>query len=76
MDEGAVRRLIAEELAVDLDQVDDRAEFRRDLGADSLDIVSLTMRVEEMLDVEVPDDEAESCQTVGDAMALLRQKIV
>ena len=44
------------------------ASFLDDLGADSLDIVELIMALEEELDIEIPDEEAEKITTVGDAV--------
>ena len=75
MDESA-RRLIAEHLGVASSRVVDGAAFR-DLGADSLDLVSLTMAFEEEFDLHIPDEQAEGCTTVADALALLdRQRHV
>ena len=75
MDEAKARRLIAEELGVEVGRVTDSASFAYDLGADSLDFVELTMRLEEAFDIAVTEDEAHSCACVGDAMALLRRKL-
>ena len=47
------------------------ASFIDDLGADSLDIVELVMAMEEEFDIEIPDDDAEQLQTIGDAIAYL-----
>ena len=66
--------LIAEELAVAPASVTDEADFRC-LGADSLDLVSMTMLLEERFDVAISPDEAECCTTVGAAMQLLRAKL-
>ena len=48
------------------------ASFIDDLGADSLDIVELVMAMEEAFDIEIPDDDAEKLQTIGDAVAYLQ----
>ena len=69
-----VRSLISDHLAVPIDAVRDDALFVDDLGADSLDMVELAMRFEDALDIAIGDDESEGCATVGDAIALLRQK--
>ncbi|MDB5697454.1 MAG: acyl carrier protein [Alphaproteobacteria bacterium] len=74
MDEDAVRGLIADHLGVSPALVLDPVEFRS-LGADSLDLVSLTMRLEEALDLEISDDQAERCLRVGDAMQLVRTSL-
>jgi acyl carrier protein len=75
MDWDLVRRLIAEQLAVEPDAVIDSASFRHDLGADSLDLVELTMVLEERLEVSIGDEESEGCFTVGDAFDLLQRKL-
>jgi acyl carrier protein len=74
MNEDRARRLIAEELGVAVARVTDDASFADDLGADSLDLVELTMRIEEAFDIAVSDDEALGCANVGDALTLLRRK--
>lgn len=76
MDADAARSLIADHLAVDIRAVRDEASFASDLGADSLDMVELAMRFEEALDISIPDDESEACATVGDALELIRGKIL
>ena len=60
--------LIAEKLGVEESEVTMEAKFIDDLGADSLDIVELVMDLEEEFDLEIPDEEAEKIQTVGDAV--------
>ena len=50
-----------------LEEVDGKAKFIEDLGADSLDIVELVMAMEEAFSVDIPDEEAESIRTVEDA---------
>src|SRR5438552_2425963 len=72
----AARALIADHLAVGLQAVRDDAVFATDLGADSLDMIELAMRFEEAFDIHIPDDETASCETVRDALALLRSKVV
>ncbi|MDH3298551.1 MAG: acyl carrier protein [Gemmatimonadota bacterium] len=68
-----VREIIADELGVELEKVSDGASFVEDLGADSLDTVELVMRFEEEFEVEIPDEDAEKMQTVGDAIRYLDQ---
>lgn len=76
MDVESARLLIADHLAVDIAVVRNDASFTTDLGADSLDMVELAMRFEEALNISIPDDESEACATVGDALDLIRSKIV
>ncbi|MEE8488557.1 MAG: acyl carrier protein [Gemmatimonadota bacterium] len=68
-----VREIIADELGVELEKVTNDASFVEDLGADSLDTVELVMRFEEEFEVEIPDDDAEKMQTVGNAIEYLSQ---
>jgi acyl carrier protein len=60
-----VRRIIAEQLMVELDEVTDDASFIEDLGADSLDTVEMIMEIEDEFGIEIPDEDAEKIQTVG-----------
>ena len=57
--EERVKKLICEQLGVKEDEVNDDASFVEDLGADSLDTVSLVMVLEEEFETEIPDEEAE-----------------
>ncbi len=63
-----VKAVIVEQLNVEEDDVTDDASFVDDLGADSLDIVELVMALEEEFGISIPDEEAESIKTVGDAV--------
>lgn len=69
-----VREIIANELGVEMEKVTDEASFVEDLGADSLDTVELVMAFEEEFGVEIPDEDAELMQTVGDAIRYLQDK--
>ena len=69
-----VREIIADELGVELEKVASEASFVEDLGADSLDTVELVMRFEEEFEVEIPDEDAEKMQTVGDAVRYLSKQ--
>jgi acyl carrier protein len=71
--EQRVTDLIVEQLGVSRDEVVPRASFIDDLGADSLDIVELVMCLEEEFDIEIPDEDAEKIQTIGDAISYLKE---
>jgi acyl carrier protein len=72
--EEKVRTIICEQLSVDADKVKPEASFIDDLGADSLDIVELVMKMEQDFDIEIPDDAAEKLKTVGDVMKYVTSK--
>ncbi|MEB2345613.1 MAG: acyl carrier protein [Deltaproteobacteria bacterium] len=72
--EQRVAEIIAEQLGVSKEEVVPEASFIDDLGADSLDIVELVMAMEEEFDIEIPDDDAEKIQTIGDAIAYVRER--
>ena len=66
-----VKAIIVDKLGVDEDKVTETASFTTDLGADSLDTVELIMEFEKEFDLNIPDDKAETIQTVGDAIAYI-----
>ena len=68
-----VKKIVVEHLGVEADKVTEDASFIDDLGADSLDTVELVMAFEEEFNVEIPDDAAEKIQTVGDAIAFIKE---
>ena len=68
-----VKSIIVEQLGVDEEEVTPDASFVDDLGADSLDTVELVMAFEEEFGVEIPDDQAETIVTVGDAIKYLEK---
>ncbi len=69
-----VKKIVVEHLDVDSEKVLDNASFIDDLGADSLDTVELVMAFEEEFGIEIPDDAAETIQTVGDAVKFIQEK--
>ena len=71
--EDRVKEIIAKELEVEAKQLTPEAKFIEDLGADSLDIVELVMALEEEFGIDIPDEEADTLKTVGDAMGYLRK---
>ncbi len=66
--EQRVKEIIVEQLGVNADQVTPESKFIEDLGADSLDTVELVMALEEEFGQEIPDEEAEKLQSVGDVI--------
>jgi len=72
--EQRVKEIIVEQLGVNADQVTAEAKFIEDLGADSLDTVELVMALEEEFGQEIPDEEAEKLQSVGDVVKYIEEK--
>jgi acyl carrier protein len=72
--EERVKDIIVEQLGVTAEQVTPDAKFIEDLGADSLDTVELVMALEEEFGQEIPDEEAEKLQTVGDVIKYIEDK--
>lgn len=66
--EQQVKAIVVEQLGVKAEQVVNDASFVDDLGADSLDTVELVMALEEEFGQEIPDEEAEKLQSVGDVI--------
>jgi acyl carrier protein len=75
MDHNVARTLIAQHLGVKVAAVTDDAVFVTDLGADSLDLLELTMQFEDALNIAVTELESEHCTRVIDALELLDRKI-
>ncbi|HEU4684954.1 MAG TPA: acyl carrier protein [Nitrospira sp.] len=69
-----VKKIIAEQLGVEEDEVTNEASFVEDLGADSLDTVELVMALEEEFGIEIPDEDAEKILTVGKALDYIKEK--
>ena len=69
-----ITEIIVEQLGVKPEEVVPEASFVDDLGADSLDTVELVMAFEEEFVAEIPDEDAEKLQTVGDAIKYVEEK--
>jgi len=72
--EQRVKDIIVEQLGVKPDQVTPEAKFIEDLGADSLDTVELVMALEEEFGNEIPDEQAEKLQSVGDVIKFIEDQ--
>lgn len=75
MELDLLKKVIAEVLNVDEDEITTNTTFVDDLGADSLDVFQIIMGVEEELDIEVNVEEAEKIVTVGDAVELIKKTV-
>ena len=73
--EDRVKKIVAEQLGVKVDEVSNESSFVDDLGADSLDTVELVMALEEEFDTEIPDEEAEQITTVQLAINYINENL-
>ena len=71
--ESKVKAIIVEKLGVDAAEVTNEANFTNDLGADSLDTVEMIMEFEKEFGISIPDDQADTIATVGDAIAFIEK---
>ena len=67
-----LKKVIAEVLNVDPDEITMETTFLDDLGADSLDVVQIIMGIEEVFDIEIPADKAEKITNVEEAVELIK----
>jgi len=70
--EKKVVEIVSEQLGVSADQITMATSFVNDLGADSLDTVELVMEFEDEFDINIPDEDAEKIQTVGEAVKYIK----
>lgn len=70
-----VKEIIVELLGADESKVTEDATFTTDLGADSLETVDLIMKLEQEFDIEIPEDQANTIQTVGDAISYVQKAV-
>lgn len=68
-----IRKIIAESLNVEEDEITMDTTFVDDLGADSLDVFEIIMAVEEEFEIEIANEAAESIVTVGDAVEQIKK---
>jgi len=73
--ESKLKELLVEELGLDEDKITMDATFEEDLEVDSLGVVELLMALEDNFGVTIPDEEAESIGTVGQAVDIVEQKL-
>ena len=67
-----VKKVIADQLGLDVEEITMDSSFVDDLGADSLDIVELIMALEEDFEIEIPDEDAEKITSVGNIVEYIR----
>jgi acyl carrier protein len=72
--EESVIQIVCDQMGVSRDKVTMETSFVNDLGADSLDTVELVMEFEDEFELNIPDEDAEKIQTVGDAVKYIEEK--
>ena len=70
-----LKKIIAEVLNVDPDEITMETTFQDDLGADSLDVYQIIMGIEEEFDIEIPAETAEQVTTVEDAVEMINNAV-
>ena len=70
-----LKKIIAEVLNVDEEEITMETTFIDDLGADSLDVFQIIMGLEEEFDIEIPNEEAEKIVSVGDAVEQIKNAL-
>ncbi|HBN11902.1 MAG TPA: acyl carrier protein [Ruminococcus sp.] len=69
-----LKEIVADQLDVDAEKVTMDSNITEDLGADSLDTVDLVMSIEEVFDIEIPDEAVENIKTIGDIVNYIESK--
>jgi acyl carrier protein len=72
--EERVIKIVCDQMGATPDKVTRETSFIQDLGADSLDTVELVMSFEDEFEVSIPDEDAETIQTVGTAIDYISSK--
>ena len=75
MEFETLKKIIAEVLNVDPDEITMETTFQDDLGADSLDVYQIIMGIEEEFDIEIPAETAEQVTTVEDAVEMIKNAV-
>lgn len=69
------RQLISEQIGAEISAITDDKHRVSDLGMDSLDDIELVMALEDEFFIEISDEDAEQCNTVGEIVALVQSKV-
>jgi len=67
--------IVSEQMGIERTQITPESSFVNDLGADSLDTVELVMEFEDAFNIQVPDEDAEKIQTVGEAINYIKERM-
>lgn len=67
-----IKKLIADNFEIDESKITEKTSFKDDLDADSIDLVEFILQLEDEFGAEIPDEDAEKINTVGDAVAYIK----
>ncbi|MEE3362617.1 MAG: acyl carrier protein [Anaerovoracaceae bacterium] len=70
-----IKEIIADQLSVEPETITEGTSLMKDLEADSLDAVEIIMAIEDEYGIEIPDEDAENFQTIGDIVNFVEAKI-
>lgn len=68
-----VKKMIADQLCISMDEIKEESDIMEDLGADSLDIVELLMSFEDEFKVSIPDEKVSELKTVGQVVKAIEE---
>ncbi|TAH69540.1 MAG: acyl carrier protein [Anaerolineaceae bacterium] len=74
MDLNKVKELVAEQLGVEIADLKPETSLKNDLSADSLDLFQIIMSLEEEFGIEIPTEDTENINTIGDIEAYLEKR--
>ena len=69
-----IKNMLAEQLGVSADSINEETSFKDDLGADSLDLFEVIMALEAKYEIEIPTEDLEKMTTVGSVLTYLKNK--
>ena len=73
--EERVKKIVCDQMGTTADKISAETSFINDLGADSLDTVELVMEFEDEFQINIPDEDAEKIQSVGDAIEYIKKRM-
>lgn len=74
MDLNKVKGIIAEQLSVNVEDLNEETSLKDDLNADSLDLFQIIMSLEEEFEIEIPTEDTDSIRTIGDIKKYIESK--
>jgi acyl carrier protein len=70
-----ITSILTDKIGISESEITLEASFVKDLGIDSLDYAELVMEFEQTFDIKIPDDDADKMQTIGQAVAYIKEKL-